>query len=134
MHLCLGSIPDERLYRMFVNNQVTMLRPKENQDEWFNLFAIHQNRCVFPLECFWKTLKYQNIINAWRVFSFLNIFCIFLAKQLNYNETYLIKSKRRFNVMNSVFPGVNMDQRTTFLSSSWMTSWTWWCGAMNTSV
>ncbi|XP_029028149.1 double-strand break repair protein MRE11 [Betta splendens] len=40
----LGSIPDERLYRMFVNNKVTMLRPKENQDEWFNLFAIHQNR------------------------------------------------------------------------------------------
>ncbi|XP_028275238.1 double-strand break repair protein MRE11 [Parambassis ranga] len=40
----LGSIPDERLYRMFVNNQVTMLRPKEDQDEWFNLFAIHQNR------------------------------------------------------------------------------------------
>uniref|UniRef100_A0A3Q3GUR6 MRE11 homolog A, double strand break repair nuclease n=1 Tax=Labrus bergylta TaxID=56723 RepID=A0A3Q3GUR6_9LABR len=42
----LGSIPDERLYRMFVNNQVTMLRPKEDQDEWFNLFTIHQNRCV----------------------------------------------------------------------------------------
>ncbi|XP_053176683.1 double-strand break repair protein MRE11 [Scomber japonicus] len=40
----LGSIPDERLYRMFVNNQVTMLRPKEDQDEWFNLFTIHQNR------------------------------------------------------------------------------------------
>ncbi|XP_077578972.1 double-strand break repair protein MRE11 [Stigmatopora nigra] len=40
----LGSIPDERLYRMFVNNKVTMLRPKEDQDEWFNLFAIHQNR------------------------------------------------------------------------------------------
>ncbi|XP_042342608.1 double-strand break repair protein MRE11 [Plectropomus leopardus] len=40
----LGSIPDERLYRMFVNNQVTMLRPKEDQEEWFNLFAIHQNR------------------------------------------------------------------------------------------
>ncbi|KAM9813155.1 double-strand break repair protein MRE11 isoform 2-T2 [Syngnathus typhle] len=40
----LGSIPDERLYRMFVNKQVTMLRPKEDQDEWFNLFAIHQNR------------------------------------------------------------------------------------------
>ncbi|TNN21811.1 Double-strand break repair protein MRE11 [Liparis tanakae] len=29
---------------MFVNNQVTMLRPKEDQDEWFNLFTIHQNR------------------------------------------------------------------------------------------
>lgn len=40
----LGSIPDERLYRMFVNNQVIMLRPKEDQDEWFNLFTIHQNR------------------------------------------------------------------------------------------
>ncbi|XP_023207127.1 double-strand break repair protein MRE11 isoform X1 [Xiphophorus maculatus] len=40
----LGSIPDERLYRMFVNKQVTMLRPKEDQDNWFNLFAIHQNR------------------------------------------------------------------------------------------
>lgn len=40
----LGSIPDERLYRMFVNKQVTMLRPKEDQDEWFNLFTIHQNR------------------------------------------------------------------------------------------
>ncbi|XP_068614679.1 double-strand break repair protein MRE11-like [Brachionichthys hirsutus] len=40
----LGSIPDERLYRMFVNNQVMMLRPKEDQEEWFNLFAIHQNR------------------------------------------------------------------------------------------
>ncbi|XP_034723941.1 double-strand break repair protein MRE11 isoform X2 [Etheostoma cragini] len=40
----LGSIPDERLYRMFVNNQVTMLRPKEDQDEWFNIFTIHQNR------------------------------------------------------------------------------------------
>uniref|UniRef100_A0A8D3BP52 Double-strand break repair protein n=1 Tax=Scophthalmus maximus TaxID=52904 RepID=A0A8D3BP52_SCOMX len=40
----LGSIPDERLYRMFVNNQVTMLRPKEEQDGWFNLFTIHQNR------------------------------------------------------------------------------------------
>lgn len=32
---------------MFVNKQVTMLRPKEDQDEWFNLFTIHQNRCVY---------------------------------------------------------------------------------------
>ncbi|XP_028656339.1 double-strand break repair protein MRE11 [Erpetoichthys calabaricus] len=40
----LGSIPDERLYRMFVNKQVTMLRPKEDEDKWFNLFVIHQNR------------------------------------------------------------------------------------------
>ncbi|XP_066508525.1 double-strand break repair protein MRE11-like [Hoplias malabaricus] len=40
----LGSIPDERLYRMFVNNQVTMLRPREDEENWFNLFVIHQNR------------------------------------------------------------------------------------------
>ncbi|NXJ09739.1 MRE11 protein, partial [Odontophorus gujanensis] len=40
----LGAIPDERLYRMFVNKQVTMLRPKEDEDSWFNLFVIHQNR------------------------------------------------------------------------------------------
>ncbi|CAH2225464.1 double-strand break repair MRE11 isoform X1 [Pelobates cultripes] len=40
----LGSIPDERLYRMFVNKQVTMLRPREDESEWFNLFVIHQNR------------------------------------------------------------------------------------------
>ncbi|XP_074160602.1 double-strand break repair protein MRE11 isoform X2 [Sminthopsis crassicaudata] len=40
----LGSIPDERLYRMFVNKQVTMLRPKEEENTWFNLFVIHQNR------------------------------------------------------------------------------------------
>ncbi|XP_048838073.1 double-strand break repair protein MRE11 [Brienomyrus brachyistius] len=40
----IGSIPDERLYRMFVNNQVTMLRPREDENCWFNLFVIHQNR------------------------------------------------------------------------------------------
>ncbi|XP_061847418.1 double-strand break repair protein MRE11 isoform X2 [Colius striatus] len=40
----LGAIPDERLYRMFVNKRVTMLRPKEDEDSWFNLFVIHQNR------------------------------------------------------------------------------------------
>ncbi|MCJ8744722.1 hypothetical protein PDJAM_G00121880 [Pangasius djambal] len=39
-----GSIPDERLYRMFVNNQVSMLRPREDENAWFNLFVIHQNR------------------------------------------------------------------------------------------
>ncbi|XP_064221501.1 double-strand break repair protein MRE11 isoform X4 [Aotus nancymaae] len=40
----LGSIPDERLYRMFVNKKITMLRPKEDENSWFNLFVIHQNR------------------------------------------------------------------------------------------
>ncbi|KAF3823129.1 hypothetical protein GH733_010565 [Mirounga leonina] len=40
----LGSIPDESLYRMFINKKVTMLRPKEDENSWFNLFVIHQNR------------------------------------------------------------------------------------------
>ncbi|XP_017351314.1 double-strand break repair protein MRE11 [Ictalurus punctatus] len=40
----LGSIPDERLFRMFVNKQVTMLRPREDENAWFNLLVIHQNR------------------------------------------------------------------------------------------
>ncbi|XP_006628191.1 double-strand break repair protein MRE11 [Lepisosteus oculatus] len=40
----IGSIPDERLYRMFINNQVVMLRPREDENSWFNLFVIHQNR------------------------------------------------------------------------------------------
>jgi len=38
----LGSIRDERLHRTFLNKKVTMLRPED--DEWFNLFVIHQNR------------------------------------------------------------------------------------------
>ncbi|XP_033738738.1 double-strand break repair protein MRE11-like [Pecten maximus] len=40
----LGSIRDERLHRMFLKKTVTMLRPRENPDEWFNMFVIHQNR------------------------------------------------------------------------------------------
>ncbi|XP_063061928.1 double-strand break repair protein MRE11 [Engraulis encrasicolus] len=40
----IGSIPDERLYRMFLSNQVCMLRPREDEGQWFNMFVIHQNR------------------------------------------------------------------------------------------
>ncbi|KAK3579518.1 hypothetical protein CHS0354_028347 [Potamilus streckersoni] len=40
----LGSVRDERLHRMFVHKNVTMLRPREDKDDWFNLFVIHQNR------------------------------------------------------------------------------------------
>jgi double-strand break repair protein MRE11 len=40
----LGAVRDERLHRLFLNKNVTMLRPKENQDDWFNLFTLHQNR------------------------------------------------------------------------------------------
>ncbi|XP_050394505.1 double-strand break repair protein MRE11 [Patella vulgata] len=40
----LGSVRDERLHRMFVHKNIAMLRPKENKDDWFNIFVIHQNR------------------------------------------------------------------------------------------
>lgn len=40
----LGSVRDERLHRMFIHKNISMLRPKENKDDWFNMFVIHQNR------------------------------------------------------------------------------------------
>lgn len=40
----LGSVRDERLHRLFVHKNVTLLRPKDNKDDWFNMFVIHQNR------------------------------------------------------------------------------------------
>lgn len=40
----LGSVRDERLHRLFLNKNVSMLRPRENQEDWFNLFTLHQNR------------------------------------------------------------------------------------------
>lgn len=40
----LGAMKDERLHRMFVHNDVKMLRPKEEKDAWFNCFVLHQNR------------------------------------------------------------------------------------------
>jgi double-strand break repair protein MRE11 len=40
----LGNIRDERLYRTFLRKNVKMLRPRQNMDDWFNLFVLHQNR------------------------------------------------------------------------------------------
>jgi len=40
----LGSMKDERLHRLFLQKQVTMIRPKEYTDEWLNVMVIHQNR------------------------------------------------------------------------------------------
>ncbi|ELK27889.1 Double-strand break repair protein MRE11A [Myotis davidii] len=57
----LGSIPDERLYRMFLNKKVTMLRPKEDENSWFNLFVIHQNRHVGLLRIKGKKMNMQKI-------------------------------------------------------------------------
>ncbi|KAG0719874.1 Double-strand break repair protein MRE11 [Chionoecetes opilio] len=40
----MSSVKDERLHRLFVENKVKMLRPKESTTEWFNLMVLHQNR------------------------------------------------------------------------------------------
>ncbi|CAF1075431.1 unnamed protein product [Adineta steineri] len=40
----LGSIRDERLHRIFLKNQINLLRPTNQPDDWFNMFVIHQNR------------------------------------------------------------------------------------------
>ena len=45
----LGNVKDERLHRLFKAGKVKFLRPKVNQNEWFNMFVIHQNRSVSPL-------------------------------------------------------------------------------------
>lgn len=43
----LGLVRDERLYRFFVYKNVIMLRLKENQEDWFNVFVIYQNRVKY---------------------------------------------------------------------------------------
>ena len=40
----LGNIRDERLNRLFRDNRVRLFRPVEDQDDWFSLFVLHQNR------------------------------------------------------------------------------------------
>ncbi|KAJ1960486.1 meiotic recombination [Dispira parvispora] len=40
----LGNIRDERLHRTFLAGQVAFTDPPEPQDEWFQLFVLHQNR------------------------------------------------------------------------------------------
>jgi double-strand break repair protein MRE11 len=40
----IGNIRDERLNRTFRDGNVKMYRPREDANDWFNLFVIHQNR------------------------------------------------------------------------------------------
>lgn len=46
-HLALygfGSIRDERLYHLFVNDKITINTVSKNMEEWFHLMTVHQNR------------------------------------------------------------------------------------------
>ena len=60
----LGNIRDERLYRTFLRKNVKMLRPRQNMDDWFNLFVLHQNRC----------LKLYIIIFLFNIYIYIYIF------------------------------------------------------------
>ncbi|RWS29925.1 double-strand break repair protein MRE11A-like isoform X2 [Leptotrombidium deliense] len=39
----LGYLPDERLHRLMADKKVSF-QPPENQNDWFNVFVVHQNR------------------------------------------------------------------------------------------
>lgn len=40
----LGAVREERLHRLFTNNSITFYRPNENEDDWFSICTVHQNR------------------------------------------------------------------------------------------
>lgn len=40
----LSHIKDDRLCRLFLEEKVTMVRPKDTPGDWFNIFVLHQNR------------------------------------------------------------------------------------------
>ncbi len=40
----LGSCRDERLHRMFQRGKVKFLKPSEEEEQWFNILVLHQNR------------------------------------------------------------------------------------------
>ncbi|KAG9298922.1 hypothetical protein G9A89_015944 [Geosiphon pyriformis] len=42
----IGHVREERLHRSLRNEQVRMMRPHNNPDEWFNLMVLHQNRAA----------------------------------------------------------------------------------------
>ncbi|KAM0750789.1 DNA repair exonuclease [Meredithblackwellia eburnea MCA 4105] len=40
----MGNIRDERFHYEMKHNRIKMFRPVEDQDEWFNILLVHQNR------------------------------------------------------------------------------------------
>lgn len=40
----IGSLPEERFHRYIANDKVTFLRLEDNDEKWFNMFVVHQNR------------------------------------------------------------------------------------------
>ncbi|CAH8827347.1 unnamed protein product [Trichobilharzia szidati] len=48
----LGSVREERLHRLFLNNSVTFYRPTESVDDWFSICTVHQNRVHHGPTCY----------------------------------------------------------------------------------
>ena len=49
----VGNIKDQRMHFELRSNRVRMFMPRD-KDNWFNIFLIHQNRCVafYSISCF----------------------------------------------------------------------------------
>ncbi|KAI8897233.1 Mre11 DNA-binding presumed domain-containing protein [Globomyces pollinis-pini] len=59
----LGNIRDERLNRTFEKKKVTMFRPNEHVDEWFNLLVLHQNRIAHSAHSYIPEKYIDDFIN-----------------------------------------------------------------------
>ncbi|TPX34366.1 hypothetical protein SmJEL517_g03004 [Synchytrium microbalum] len=57
----MGHIRDERLHRAFALNKVTMMRPIDHKDDYFNLMILHQNRAKHAA----KNYIPENFIDDW---------------------------------------------------------------------
>nr|VZI23564.1 unnamed protein product [Spirometra erinaceieuropaei] len=40
----IGAVREERLHRLFLNDNVTFWRPEDDAEDWFSLAVVHQNR------------------------------------------------------------------------------------------
>ena len=80
----LGYIRDERLHATFQERKVKFFRPLEDKNDWFSLFAIHQNRffsfCLYPFVFYCSqnqkteslTTKKATLMNqCWTIFLIL---------------------------------------------------------------
>ena len=59
----LGNIRDDRLNRTFENKKVTMFRPSEKTDSWFNVLVLHQNRIAHSVKNYLPTEYLENVGN-----------------------------------------------------------------------
>lgn len=44
----IGYVRSDKLHQMYVKKAVTLTRPEQDKDDWFNVFVLHQNRVKRP--------------------------------------------------------------------------------------